>query len=71
MEHPEADLTGDGIAELFDRPAREEPSPRALGQVLLIVVGWLVVIAIAAVALVVAAPAIQAFVVGVVQALRQ
>jgi hypothetical protein len=69
MEHPEAELTGDGIAELFERPARDEPAPRTLWQVLVVVLGWLVVIAAVAFGLVAAAPGIQAVVVAIAKAL--
>jgi hypothetical protein len=73
MEHPEAavvnvDPVDDGLAALLDGSARDELPPRTGRQVLLLVVGWLIVLAIACVVLVLAAPAIQALVVTLVRA---
>jgi len=70
MEHPEARLDDDGIAELFDELAREEQRPRPLGQVLVVVLGSIVVLAILAVVVVVATPAIEALVTGIATAVR-
>ena len=70
MEHPEPRLDDDGIAELFDEPAREEPPPRPLGQVLVVVLGSIVALAVLAVAVVVATPAIEALVTAIATAVR-
>ena len=70
MEHPEPRLDDDGIAELFDEPAQEEQQPRPLGQVLVVVLGSIVVLAILAVVVVVATPAIEAVVTGIATAVR-
>jgi hypothetical protein len=74
MEHPEAavvdpDAGDDGLAALLDGSARDEAPPRTGRQVLLLVVGWLIVLVIACVVLVIAAPAIETVVVAVVRAL--
>lgn len=66
MEHPGAGAAEDGIAELFDGAGRDEPRQRASRQVLALVLGWVVVIAIAAAVLVLAAPTIQTVVVAIV-----
>jgi hypothetical protein len=73
MEHPEAavvepDPVDDDLAALLDGSARDEAPQPAGRQVLLLVAGWLVVLAIACVVLVVAAPAIEAVVVALVRA---
>jgi hypothetical protein len=70
MEHPEPRLDDDGIAELFDEPAREEQPPRPLAQLLVVVLGSIVALAILAVAVVVATPAIEAIVTGIATAVR-
>jgi hypothetical protein len=56
MEHPE--VAEDGIGLLFDGTEQDEPRQRAGRQVLVLVIGWLLVIAVVATALVVTAPAI-------------
>jgi hypothetical protein len=72
MEHPGPETAvepDDGVAELFGGAPRDVPRPRALRQVLVVVLGWLVVIGIICAALVVASPVLQAVVVGLVKAL--
>ena len=68
MEHPGAELDEDGIGALLDGAERDEPRQRTLWQVLVVVLGWAVVLVILCVALVVAAPAIEALVVGIAKA---
>jgi hypothetical protein len=73
MEHPEAalaesDLAEDGLAALLDGSASDEAPPRTGRQVLLIVVGWLIVLAIACVVVVLTAPAIETVIVALVRA---
>lgn len=73
MEHPEAalvdpDPVDDGLAALLDGSARDQAPPRPGRQVLLLVVGWLIVLAIACVVVVIAAPAIETLVVALVRA---
>ena len=69
MEHPGAPAAEDGLALLFDGTARDEPRQRALSQLLVILLGWAVVIALVCGALIVAAPAWEAIVVDAVKAL--
>jgi len=68
MEHPEARLDDD-LAALLDE-AREERRPRPLGQVLVVIIGAIVVLAILAVAVVLATPAIEALVTAIATAAR-
>lgn len=70
MEHPEARQGDDGIAALFEEQAREEQLPRPLGQVLIVIVGSIVVLAILAAVIVVATPAIEGLVTGIATAVR-
>jgi hypothetical protein len=74
MEHPEAalvdpDPVDDGLTVLLDGSARDEAPQRTGRQVLLLVVGWLIVLAIACAVLVVAAPTIETVVVALARAL--
>lgn len=76
MEHPEAvvaerDIAEDGVAALLAAPAQEQVPPRTLRQVLLVVVGWVVVLAIACVVIVLAAPAIETVIVAIVRAVTR
>lgn len=68
MELAEVELAEDGVRALFDGAEREAPRQRALWQVLVVVLGWAVVLVILCVALLVAAPAIEALVIGIARA---